>query len=86
MSHHPTDFQGDILTAMREAIAEAIPGAEIQVQGGGGHFEVAVVSEVFEGKRTLGRHRLVMAALAPLMSGDNAPVHAIDRLQTSTPS
>ena len=85
MSQHPTDFQGNILEAMREAIAAAIPGAEIQVQGGGGHFEVAVVSEVFEDKRTLARHRLVMAALAPLMAGNNAPVHAIDRLQTNTP-
>jgi acid stress-induced BolA-like protein IbaG/YrbA len=85
MSHHPTDFQGDILSAMRDAIAEALPGAQIQVQGGGGHFEVAVVSEAFEGKRTLARHRLVMAALAPLMAGDSAPVHAIDRLVTNTP-
>mgnify|MGYP003891059591 CR=1 FL=1 len=85
MSHHPTDYKGDILDAMRAAIAEALPGAEIQVQGGGGHFEVAVVSTAFEGKRTLARHRLVMSALAPLMAGDNAPVHAIDRLVTNTP-
>lgn len=85
MSQHPTDFSGDILEAMRRAITEAIPDAEVELSGGGGHFEVVVRSTAFEGKRTLARHRLVMGALAPLMAGDQAPVHAIDRLVALTP-
>ncbi len=35
------------------AIAEALPGAEINVSGGGGHFEIHVVSEQFAGKRII---------------------------------
>lgn len=86
MSEHPTNFQGDILAAIEAAVKAAIPDAQVQARGGGGHFEIDVVSRAFEGKRTLGRHQLVLAAVAPLMEGPTAPVHAIDRLNTSVPS
>jgi len=55
------------------------------VRGGGGHFEIDVTSEAFEGKRLLDKQRLVYGAIAHLMQGDDAPVHAIDRLDTHTP-
>ena len=83
--NHETDFQGDICDAICSAVTAAIPGCQVQAQGGGGHFEIRVVSEAFAGKRTLGKHRLVMAALKDLMAGDRAPVHAVDRLVTLTP-
>ncbi len=86
MSHHPTDFEGSVTDAISAAVAEAIPGAEIHVEGGGGHFTIAVTSAVFEGKSTLQRHRLVLQAIAPLMAGDRAPVHAVDKLTTTVPS
>lgn len=35
--------------------------------GGGGHFDVFVVSEAFSGKPVVARHRLLYAALADLM-------------------
>lgn len=82
MSHHPTDFQGSITDAIRDAIAKAIPDARIEVTGGGGHFQIEVVSPVFAGKGTLESQRLVYSAITHLMKGDLAPVHAVDTLKT----
>lgn len=77
----------DVPARMRDAIAGALPGAAVEVRGGsGGHFEVRVVAEAFRGKSRLQQHQLVYAAIAPLMAGDAAPVHAIDRLLTETPA
>ena len=72
---------------MKAAILEKIPGASVQVGpgSGGGHFTVAVVSPVFEGKSMLESQRLVLGAIAHLMKGDGAPVHAVDKLTTKTP-
>lgn len=76
---------GGIHDAIREAIAAAIDGAEIEVEGGqGGHFSLAVTSGAFTGKSTLERHRMVLSAIKDLMAGDRAPVHAIDSIRTST--
>ncbi len=75
----------ETLAQLREAIAAALPEADIQVSGGGGHFEIRVVSAAFEGKRALAKQRLVYDAIAHLMTGDTAPVHAVDRLVTETP-
>ena len=84
MSSHPTDFQGNIPDAIRESIEKAIPGAQATVRGGGGHFEIEVVSTAFTGKSTLESQRLVYSAIAHLMKGDMAPVHAVDSLKTRT--
>ena len=85
MSSHPTSFQGSVTDAVRVAIEQAIPGAAVQVAGSGGHYTVAVTSSAFEGKGTLARHRMVLSAIAPLMAGNDAPVHAVDSLDTKTP-
>ena len=84
MSSHPTDFQGSIPDAIRESIEKAIPGAQANVRGGGGHYEIEVVSTAFTGKSTLESQRLVYSAIAHLMKGDMAPVHAVDSLKTRT--
>lgn len=85
MSHHPTDFKGSVTDAIREAIVAAIPDADVDVHGGGGHFTIAVTSPVFEGKNRVESQRLVYGAIAHLMAGDRAPVHAVDSLRTMTP-
>ena len=85
MSSHPTDFQGSVIDALREAIEQEIPNAQAEVSGGGGHFSIEVVSPVFEGKNMLASQRLVYAAIAHLMKGETAPVHAVDSLKTRTP-
>ena len=56
-----------------------------QVTGGGGHFSIEVVSPVFAGKSMLESQRLVYAAIAHLMKGDLAPVHAVNQLKTRAP-
>jgi acid stress-induced BolA-like protein IbaG/YrbA len=85
MSSHPTDFKGDVLQAIRDAITGKVEGAEIEVAGGGGHYTIAVVSPVFAGKSMLESQRIVYAAIAHLMKGDGAPVHAVDSLRTRAP-
>ncbi len=85
MSDHPTDFVGSIPEAVTQAIVGKIPDAKVAVDGGGGHFTIDVCSPVFEGMSRLNAQRLVLSAVAPLMKGDRAPVHAVDKLTTRTP-
>jgi len=73
----------EVAARMKRAIEEALPGARVEVAArGAGHFEVEVVAEAFEGLTRLRQQQRVYAAIAPLMSGDEAPVHAVDRLVT----
>jgi stress-induced morphogen len=83
---HPTDFQGSVVDALREAIEREIPDSTAKVDGGGGHFTIEVTSPAFAGRSMLESQRMVYGAIAHLMKGDLAPVHAIDNLKTRTPS
>jgi len=85
MGGHFTTFQGSINAAIETSIKEKIPDARVQVSGQGGHYEISVTSAVFAGKNTLEKHRLVLTAIAHLMKGDDAPVHAVDKITTSLP-
>jgi len=85
MSSHPTEFQGSVIDALREAIEHHIPDSRAEVNGGGGHYTIEVTSPVFAGKNMLQSQRLVYSAIADLMKGDMAPVHAVDSLKTRTP-
>ena len=85
MSTHLTTFEGSIPGAIEQAIHTAIDDAQVTVTGGGGHFKIEVVANVFEGKRMLQSHQLVYAAIKHLMAGNDAPVHAVDSLTTRTP-
>ncbi|XXX75272.1 BolA family protein [Sorangium sp. So ce134] len=84
MPTHLTTFQGSIPEALKRAIEEKIEGSTAEVTGGGGHFNLVVTSPVFAGKSMLESQRLVYSAIAHLMAGDQAPVHAIDSLKTRT--
>ena len=75
----------DILHEIKARIEATMPGALVDVTGGGGHFSITVVSEQFKGLRTLQRKRLVYSAITELMAGDYAPLHAVDRLDTLVP-
>jgi stress-induced morphogen len=86
MSSHPTDFQGSVTDALREAIQAAIPEASAVVNGGGGHYTIEVTSPAFAGKSMLESQRMVYSAIAHLMKGDLAPVHAVDSLKTRVPA
>ncbi len=80
-------MSGDpMLEALHKAIVDAIDGAAVRVSSdSGGHYSLEVTSHAFEGKSLLEKQRLVYSAIADLMQGDAAPVHAIDSLKTLTP-
>lgn len=83
MNEHPSRYSGpSIIQHIRELIEAAIPAASAQVEGGGGHFQIVVTSPTFAGKSLLERQRLVYGAIADLLKGEDAPVHAVDRLVT----
>jgi stress-induced morphogen len=82
MSDHPTDFQGSVPDAIREAIVAKIPDAQVIAAGGGGHYTIEVVSPVFEGKSMLESQRLVLGAVKHLMAGTMPPIHAVDSIKT----
>ena len=75
-----------VAEALREAIRGALPDGSVEVRAGGpGHFEIRVTSPDFAGKTRVRQQQLVYGAIAHLMSGPNAPVHAIDRLECVVP-
>ena len=75
-------FQGSPLDEIKRAIESSIPNSSAVVSGEGGHFSVEVVAPAFAGKSMLEAHRMVYAALTPLMQDAGGPVHAIDSLRT----
>jgi acid stress-induced BolA-like protein IbaG/YrbA len=85
VSEHGHAGLGDATDAIRKAIEGKIEHAKVQVSGGGGHYTIEVVSPVFAGKSMLESQRLVYGAIAHLMAGDAAPVHAVDTLRTRSP-
>lgn len=62
-------------------LAEKMPGCQINVDGGGGKFQVAIISDIFAGLNQVKRQQLVYQHLnAHIFSGD---IHAVSmRLQT----
>jgi stress-induced morphogen len=74
----------DMSRAIIERISTQIPGAEVSAKmNGDRHYTITVKSASFSGETMLACHRKVMSAIAPLMDGDDAQVHAIDSLRTS---
>jgi stress-induced morphogen len=66
---------------LRERIERELPGAVARVRAAAaGHFEIEVECAAFAGKPRVRQHQMVYAAIAPLMAGDAAPVHAVDKL------
>ena len=81
----PSDSE-DLVSSLKTAISEALPGASVEVSANSpGHYEIRVVSAAFEGESRVRQQQLVYGAIAHLMKGDAAPIHAIDRLQTDIP-
>ena len=85
-AHHTSMSVEDTITAIQAAVSDAIPGCNVEAHGGGGHFNIVVVSEAFEGLNTLKKQRMVYRAIKELMKGDDAPVHAVDSMKTLTPA
>ena len=70
---------------LKDRIAEAFPGAEVDVQdltGGGDHFRAEVVSDRFAGLPLIEQHKLVYDVFGDEVGG---PIHALS-IKTSTPA
>ena len=82
----PPPEPGATAVQLEEAIRAAMPEAEVTVNAvSPGHFEIEVVSAAFEGLSRVKQQQRVYAAIKELMAGDQAPVHAVDRMVTRTP-
>jgi BolA family transcriptional regulator, general stress-responsive regulator len=76
-----------VVTQLRSALESALKPSALEISDDsarhaghagareGGHYRVRVVAEAFRGHSQLERHRLVYAAVAPLMA---AGVHALN--------
>ncbi len=65
------------LAEIQRLIAEALPGAEVEVidEGGGDHLRAVVSASQFEGLSRIDQHRLVKAPVQHLM--DDGTIHAL---------
>ncbi len=76
----------DLVEKLSSAVTQALPDSRVEVRAtGAGHFEIDVTSATFEGQSRVAQQQAVYAAIAHLMKGDAAPVHAIDKLETRVP-
>lgn len=46
-------------------------------EGKESHFKLTIVSEAFEGKRSVARHQLIYGLVAPLLTSQGGQVHAL---------
>lgn len=60
---------------LSQLLQQAFPNAEIHVTGQAGKFELRIVDEGFEGKRTVARQQLVYAPLNEHIA--SGAVHAV---------
>lgn len=62
-------------SAVKALIEQGMPEARVEVTGDGRHFEAVVVSDGFEGKSLVDRHRMVMATVQDKIASDE--LHAL---------
>ena len=70
---------------IQSTLERTLPGSTIQVRdltGGGDHFQVVIVSSLFEGKGLVDQHQMVYAALREALGSER--IHAL-ALKTYTP-
>jgi acid stress-induced BolA-like protein IbaG/YrbA len=80
------DDSAAIIEQMKTAIETALTCRELSIDSGSpGHFAIRVVSDAFAELNRVKQQQLVYGAIAHLMKGDGAPVHAIDRLECVKP-
>ena len=66
-----------------EALIKAgIPDAQVKVTGDGRHFETSVVSNIFEGKSLIQRHRMILATVESQIASDE--LHALSITSSKT--
>jgi len=74
-------FDGLALSTCEVEDESALHAGHAGAASGGGHFRVRLISDVFEGKNRLQRHRLVYDCLADMMDKD---IHALAIIAIAT--
>lgn len=69
---------------VKTLIANITPCQYIEVEGDGHHFFAKIVSESFEGKARLARHRLIKDGLAAQLASNE--LHALSISVAATPA
>lgn len=73
----------DLSDEIKQHIKTAIPDADVEVKlASDRHYEISVTSASFKSLTQVKRHQKVYGAISDFMLGDNAPIHAIDRMDT----
>ncbi len=76
----------DLSIEIKQRIEQKIPGSTVDVLNGGNrHYALKVVATEFKDLSQVKQHQLVYSAITDLMAGHDAPVHAIDRMELSSP-
>jgi stress-induced morphogen len=72
------------LAELERMIAEALPGADVELidEGGGDHLRAVVSAPQFEGLKRIDQHRLVRNAVRERF--EDGSIHALS-IQTSVP-
>ena len=78
------DDSQKIISEIEKRIKENLKVISLKVTGSSSHYTIRVVSPDFEGKNSVSRQRMVFSALGDLIMGANAPIHAIDFMETLT--
>ena len=60
--------------SIKNQLQQAFPEAKILVTGDGRHFDAQVISDIFEGKSRITRHRMVYE---PLGNAVGVAIHAL---------
>ncbi len=75
-------FSSNISAEIKQRVEAAIPGAQVAVEAGSDrHYKINVISAAFEGLSPVKQQQMVYASIKELMAGDDAPIHAIDRME-----
>lgn len=71
----------DLMTEIKNRIENSIPNTQAEVfSASDRHYSLTVISQCFADLPQVKQHQLVYAAIADLMKGDSAPIHAIDKM------
>jgi len=68
---------------VKQLIESHLDNCQVEVQGEGANYDIAVTGEVFDGLRPVRRQQLVYGALADVIA--EGSVHAVN-IKTYTPS
>jgi acid stress-induced BolA-like protein IbaG/YrbA len=66
---------------IKQWIETGLPGASVEIEGDGHHFDAVIVCPAFAGKSMVQQHQMVYAALGDKMK---AEIHALS-MKTLTP-